>query len=61
MGPIFNEKVAICPLKCLLQQRKKEKKRENAGNAMCIQTDTRGPFRYNLFLLKLKIENTVVK
>ena len=40
---------------------KKKKKRENAGNAMCIQTDTRGPFRYNLFLLKLKIENTVVK
>ena len=26
MGPIFNEKVAICPLKCLLQQRKKKRK-----------------------------------
>ena len=27
MGPIFNEKVAICPLKCLLQQRKKKKEK----------------------------------
>ena len=56
VGPIFNEKVAVCPPKTHAATEKEKKKRENAGNATCIQMDTRGLFGYNLFLLKLKMK-----